>query len=292
VTIRQHLARILRDPSLVAVELAWRWAFGTSAIALVTVAVIRLQHAVVILSEEQKMLTSRAPLQVAEAIVEVWQRAHPLAVRLGLVVVPAMVVLWVIAVTVGRGFVLNRILELKSGGPRWSSLLTLHLLRAVSVFALIGAYIECSRATVRLSNPESPNYFAALLVFLVLFSIVVIVWSVVHWMLSLACIFAAREQMSAIASLRRTTRWLRTEGRRLASIATLNGTARTFVAIVFTFLGLFPLVFYRVPILFWTLEVAIFVLYCAVSDILLLARLSAYIEAAQPTMAPAITAEN
>jgi hypothetical protein len=287
VTLRQHLARIFRDPSLVAVELAWRWAFGASAIALVTFAAIQLQRAVVILPEEREMLTSRAPLQIAEAILEVWHRAYPLAVRLGLVVVPAIVILWVIAATVGRGFVMNRIFEPKDSGLRWSSLLTLHLLRVLSVFALLFAYVECSRATVLVSNPESPNYFAALLVFLVLFSVAVVVWSFVHWMLSLACIFAAREDLSAIASLRRTSRWLRTEGRRLASIATLNSTARTFVAIVFTLLALFPLASYRFPILFWTLEVAIFVVYCTVSDFLLLARLSAYVEAAQPAIIPA-----
>jgi hypothetical protein len=290
VTLRQHLARILRDPFLVAVELAWRWAFGASALGLAAFAIIRLQRAIVILPEEQQMLSSRAPLQVAEALLQIWQSVQPVVMRLGLIVIPAITVLWLIAATVGRGFVINQIFE-AGMGPRWSSLFALHLLRAVSVFTLIGAYVECSRSTALVSNPESPNYFAALLVFLILFSIAVVLWSLVHWFLSLACIFSARERSSTIASLRRTILLLRSEGRRLASVATLNGTARTLVAILFSFLALFPLVFYRVPIVFWTLEFAILLVYCAVSDILLLARLSAYVEIAIPRPGAA-TSEN
>jgi len=214
-----------------------------------------------------------------------------MAMRLGLIVVPAITILWLIAATVGRGFVVNRVFETGTR-PRWSSLFALHVLRVVSVFALIGAYLECSRATALVSDPESPNYFAALLVFLILFSIAVALWSFVHWVISLACIFAARDRSSTIASLRRTILLLRSEGRQLASAATLNGTARTLVAILFSFLALFPLVFYRVPVVFWTLELAVLLVYCAVSDILLLARLSAYVEIAIPQPSPATTSEN
>ena len=207
-TLRQHLARILRDPSLIAVELAWRWAFGASALGLVAFAIVRLQRAVVILPDEQQMLASRAPLQVAEALLQIWQSVQPVVMRLGLMVIPAITVLWLIAATVGRGFVINRVFEAGTG-PRWSSLFGLHLLRVVSVFALIGSYVECSRATALVSDPESPNYFAALLVFLTLFSVAVVLWSFVHWIISLACIFAARERSSTIASLRRTILLLR-----------------------------------------------------------------------------------
>lgn len=237
------------------------------------------------------MLASRAPLQIAEAILEVWQRARPLALRLGIIVIPAMVVLWLSAATVGRGFVMNRLYESRTS-PRWSSLLVLHFLRILSVLALVAAYVACSRATALVLDPENPNYFLALIVFLVLFGIAILVWSFVHWILSLACIFAARERSSTVVSIRQTINLLRSNGRQLASIAAQNGTARTLIAILFTFLALFPLALYRVPVLFWTLEFAILLLYCAISDILLLARLSAYIEVALPPEISAAVSEN
>jgi hypothetical protein len=282
VTIRQHLEHILRDPSIVAVELAWRWAFSLSALALCAFAVYRLQHAVVIFPEEQQMLASRAPLQIAEALLEIWHRMHPLLIRLGVVVVPAIVILWLIAATLGRGFVTSRIFEPVPAGPRWSSLFVLHVLRVLSFFLLIGAYFASSRATAFVSNPESPNYAAALLVFLALFGAAIFIWSLMNWFLSLASIFAARGRTSLLDSIRRSSLLLRTQGRQLASVAAQNSTARTLVAILFTFLGLIPLVLYRIPVLFWTIEFALLLCYCAISDLLLLARLSAYVEAAKP----------
>lgn len=291
-TLGQHLARILRDPTLIAVEIAWRWAFALAAISLALFALIRLQRAVVILPEEQEMLASRAPLQVAEALLEVWHRIQPLTLRLGLIVIPATVILWIIAATVGRGYVINRVLVPTSTAPRWSSLLVLHLLRVLSVFALLVAYVGSSRGTLLVSSPEVPNYFAAMLLFLVLFGLALLAWSFLHWILSLACIYAARECASTFESLARTLRLLRAKGGELGSIATLNGTARTLVAIAITFIAAVPLVLYRLPTLFWTIEFLIFLVYCLASDILLLARLSAYVEALQPAVIPVANAEN
>jgi hypothetical protein len=292
VTLRQHFARILRDPTLSAVEIAWRWAFALSTISLAIFAMLRLQRAVVILPEEQEMLASRAPLQIAEALLEVWHRIQPLALRLGFIVIPATIVLWIIAATVGRGFVISRIWMPTSTAPRWSSLLVLNILRVLSVFALLAAYVASSRATLLVSSPDAPNYFAAMLVFLILFGLALLVWSFLHWILALACIYAAREQASTFGSLARTARLLRAKGGELASIATLNGTARTLIAVVISLIAAVPLVLYRIPVLFWTVEFVIFVAYCLISDILLLARLSAYVEAMEPAATSVAATEN
>ena len=245
-----------------------------------------------ILPEEQEMLASRAPLRVAEALLEVWHRIQPLAVRLGFLIIPAIVILWIIASTVGRGYVINRLPSPASTSPRWSSLVVLSLLRVLSLFALFAAYIASSRATLLVSLPEAPNYFAAMLVFLVLFGLALLVWSFLHWIVSLACIYTVRERASTFGSLAQAVRLLRTKGSELFSIATLNGTARTLVAIAITFIAAVPLVFYRLPTLFWTIEFLIFLVYCLASDILLLARLSAYVEIMQLAVIPVANAEN
>lgn len=289
---REHLARIFKDPTLIAVEIAWRWLFAASSLSLLMFAMVRLQRAVVILPEEQAMLASRAPLQVAEAILEIWHRVQPLAVRLGATVIPAVVILWLIASTVGRGFVIGRMHKPTVVAPRWGALFTLHLLRVISVFALLFAYIGCSRATLLVSSPDAPNYLAAFLVFLILFSVSVLLWSLIHWVISLACIFAVRDGAATLKALRKTSVLLKVRGRILAGIAAQNGTIRTVVAIVITFVALLPLAFYSMPALLWTLEIVIFLFYCAVSDILLLARLAAYVEAAEPTALPEIATEN
>ena len=291
-TLRQHLARIVREPTLIAVEIAWRWSFALAALSLTVFALVRLQRAVVVLPEEQQMLASRAPLQVAEAILEIWHRIQPLAVGLGLIVIPASIILWIIAATIGRGYVISRLSPPISKSPRWSSLLVLNLLRVLSVLALIVAYLASSRATLLVSSQEAPNYFAAMLLFLVLFGLALLVWSFLHWIVSLACVYAVRERASTSGSFARTLHLLRVKGGEMASIATLNGTARSIVAIVITFIAAVPLVLYRFPALFWAIEFLIFLVYCFASDILLLARLSAYVEAMQPAAIPVAGAEN
>jgi hypothetical protein len=292
VTLRQHLARVFRDPSLVGAELAWRWVFGASSLALLIFAFVRLQRAVVVLPEEQEMLASRTPLQIAEALLEIWHRIQPLAVRIGLIVIPSIVVLWLIASTVGRGYVIARIVSPPIQTPNWLALALLHLLRIISVILLVGAYVECSRATLLVSSPESPNYLAATLLFLVLFGVSVLVWSLVHWVLSLACVYAVRERSSPVRSIGKTLSLVKTRGRALAGIAAQNGSARTLVAVVFTLLALFPLVVASLPILFWGSEAVILVAYCFVSDLLLLARLGAYVEVAYPVSLSETQAEN
>jgi uncharacterized membrane protein (GlpM family) len=74
----------------------------------------------------------------------------------------------------------------------------------------------------------------------------------------------------------------------LFSIAAQNSSVRTAVAIVFTLLALPPLLVYRVPLFFWTLEIVLSLAYCAVSDVFLLARLAAYVELTE--RAPAVAA--
>jgi len=260
-------------------EVIWRWTFSGTTIALCLFATVRLQRSVVVLAEEQEMLTSKAPLQVVQAILEIWQRARPLVLRLGVIIVPALILLWVVAATVGRAYVTHRIAAKESPGrPDWVSLAVLNLLRVIALLLLVPAYILAAMATLSVSTPESPNHLLALLVFLVLFSIAVLIWSIVNWMLSLASIYATVARASLFQALRDAWLLLRSRTSQLAAIAAQNATVRTLVGVVFTVIALAPLALRSIPAVFWSLEIAIFLLYCVLSDLLLLARLSAYVE--------------
>ena len=259
-------------------EIAWRWIFGISTLALAAFAMVRLEHAIVVYPEEQEMLSSRSLLQIAQAILEIGHRARPLAVHLGVIVIPAILLLWIIAATVGRGYVLSRFPSRELISPRWLAFLVFNLLRMISVVLFLVAYLGCSFATSLVINPYAPNYALGVLIFLSLFLIALAAWSFLHWIISIAGIYAARQDLGVFQSLSATIQLLRASWRELFSVSAQNSSVRTLAAIVFTVLALLPLVVYRIPLLFWTFEIALSLAYCVASDILLLARLVAYLE--------------
>lgn len=289
VPLRSSLAFILRRPGLLLAEIGWRWCFGISALILAVLAVVRLERVLIVYPEEQEMIASRSPILIAQAILEIAHRARPVAVRLGIVLIPTVVLLWIIAATLGRGYVVGRLSSPATHGPRWLALAVLNSLRVVTVVLLVIAYFGCSFAASLVMNSYAPNYALGVLVFLPLFVIALASWALLQWIVSTACIYAARQNLGGLGALRATMQLLRENFRELFSISAQNSSVRTLVAIVFTLTALPPLLFYRVPVLFWAIELALLLAYCVVSDVLLLARLIAYVDVMEKT--PAAVAE-
>jgi hypothetical protein len=292
VNLRFALAAVFDEPVSIGVEIAWRWIFGVSALSISAFALIPLKQALDVTPEEQELLASRSPVQIAQAVLQISHGAVPVALRLAAIVIPAILLLWIAAATIGRGFVMTRLSPPTSVRPRWSALASLHVLRVLSVLLLIAAYLGCSAATSLVISPSSSNYALAIVIFLVLFSTSLVLCSFLHWILSLACIYSARQGFSVAKAVRASLHLLRARAGQLMSIAAQNSSIRTLTAIVFTLVAALPLVVYPVPALFWTLEIGIFLLYCVISDVLLLARLAAYIEVTERAREPVEMIEN
>lgn len=261
-------------------EVAWRWMFGAAALGMLLFASVRLQHAVAISGEEETMLASMSPDLVMQALGAIAARTLPIATRLAEIIIPWLVLLWVVAASIGRATILSRLLGTTDTEIRWSGFVGLHILRALSVVGLAAAYVLDSMIAAWIVNPEESNYLLTMLMFLVLFMISVLVWSWVHWVLSLAAIYPVRDGTGIWTSVRRALRLVRERWQELAAVASTNGRARILVGVVFTVIGLLPLPLYRVsPGLLIGVEVVISLLYCVVSDWLLLGRLMGYVEA-------------
>lgn len=273
--MRDNLRRISREPALFITEVAWRWLFGASSIVLLVYAILRLHAAIEVTPEEQAMLTSWSPQSMGQALAEIGVRALPLLIRFGAIIVPAIAVLWILAATVGRAAVMTRLC--RTSNVRWGSLIAIHILRVMSVFGLVLAYLGAAFAASLALNPESPNLLLATVIFVFLFAWAMLAWGFLHWILSLASIYPVSEAKGTAASLGAAIKLVRTHRSELASIASPNATGRTLAAIVFTALALVPLPLLTVtPALFWSIEVFLTLVYCLVSDFLLLARLAAY----------------
>lgn len=275
--MRDNMRRISREPALLVTEVTWRWLFGASSIVLLVYATLRLHAAIEVMPEEQALLTSLSPQGMAQALAEIGSRALPLLVRFGAIIVPSIAVLWILAATVGRAAVMTRLC--RNSDVRWVSLTAVHILRVISIFGLVLAYFGAAFAASLALNPESPNLLLATVIFVLLFAAAMLVWGFLHWILSLASIYPVTEAKGTVASLRAAIGLIRTRRSELTSIASPNATARTLAAIVFTILALLPLpLLTATPALFWTVEIFLTLVYCVVSDFLLLTRLAAYVE--------------
>ena len=279
--LRDNLNRIKREPSLLLIELAWRWLFGAVTIAMLAFAAVQLRRALVVSPDEQARLASMAPDVMVDALAVITARVFPLLARLAASIVPLLFLLWVATASVGRALVLSRLIGPRPSHPRWSAFVALHALRALSVIGLAAAYVACTSLASLVSSPENPNYLLGALLFLILFAASVAAWMWVHWVLSLGAIFPVSAQTGIIASVQSALQLVRGRRRELTRIASANGTARTVVAVVFTFAGLLPLPLYVVsPRVLTFVEIVIALSYCVASDFLLLGRLAAYVEVA------------
>jgi hypothetical protein len=196
-------------------------------------------------------------------------------------IVPALLILWVIAASVGRAAVLTRLLGPERTNLNWRGFIGVHVFRAASILALAAAYLGCAIIAGLFAGPD-PNMLLVTLIFLVLFAIAVLGWLWVHWVLSLAVIYPVRDAAGTWSSVRSALQLVRKNGKELSGIAATNGTARTVAALVFTFLGLLPIPLYHVaPDLFVAIEIVIILVYCVLSDWFLLARSVGYLEVAE-----------
>lgn len=279
--LRENLQLIKRDPSLLLVEVAWRWLFGAAALALLAFGFVRLQHGIAISPEEESQLTSLAPDSIVLALAAISQRVLPVLLRLAELIIPSLLVLWVVAASVGRAIVMTKLIGPENARLNWAGLVGAHALRALSVVGFAGAYVASSFLVAWLSGSENPNYLLSILASFVLFAVVLAVWMWMHWILSLAAIYPATEGAGIFTAVRAALHLVRMKGGELTGIAAGNGTARTVVALVFTFLGLLPLPLYRVaPTVLMAMEIVIALVYCVVSDWMLVARLLGYLEVA------------
>lgn len=258
-------------------EVAWRWAFGAASIALLAFGFVRLQHGVEVSPEELSQLGSGSPDAMLVALAGIGGRALPILARLVAVIVPALFVLWVTAASVGRAVVLTKLVGAERARLKWSGVIGVHFLRALSVLGLAIAYVIASVVAPLLFRSVALVFVS----FLLMLAVVVTVWLWVHWVLSIAAIYPVTQRAGVFAAVRSAYALVRATGGELGSIATANGTARTLIGLIFTVAGLLPLPFYRVgPGVVIVIEIVLALVYCVISDWFLLARLAGYIDVA------------
>lgn len=292
-----------RRPSLPLAEVMWRWTAGATAAALFLFGLFEYLNTLPVTNGELLFLRTRHPYLVGEAIAHIFRGTLNRVVVAGLLSVFLLELLWIVAASVGRIATVRGLLdyfrrdvavngvrnegelEVASRASRSDAraplpaLLRLNFLRAAAALAAVFGFAGTSILAGFASPDSNPQPGLAFLVFLPLAALVCWVWWLLNWLLSLAGMFAVRDDENAAGALSAAVTFCREHLGPVFAVSIWTGLAHLIAVVgagvaasmALAFAGVVP----------WRLVVAAVVLltlaYFALADWLYMARLAGYV---------------
>jgi hypothetical protein len=159
------------------------------------------------------------------------------------------------------------------------SLIGLNFLRAALTLAALLAFVGAAILVSFASPHASPRPGLVFILFLPMAGLICVVWPMLNWILSLACIFAVRDGEDALGALSAAVIFFRERAGPLSAVSTWIGLAHlTAFSVAATAVSL-PLAFLHVAPFRLVIAAVILVTlaYFAVADWLYMARLAGYV---------------
>ncbi len=270
--MRAGFRALVRQPSLVLGEIAWRWAFGLAAWTLVLVAARRILNQVDLTPVELLLARQSDLLQIADACARILVQVLPQLGRECLVLVPAMTILWIAAATLGRAVTLQALLS-SPVHAHFGQLTALNLLRAVftlaTFVALLGALFFVGTII------PAQNLPAAAAMSVVVAVLVAFFWSIVNWFLALAPLWIVRDGRPALRAIGDSIHLLQRSPQPYLGVASWFAFIRAVALLAAVFAAVIAA--QAPPAAAIALEIVIALVYFAVADFLYIARLAAYL---------------
>ncbi len=291
----------LRRPSLTVAEMMWRWTAGATAAALFVFGLLEYLDTLPVTNGELLFLRTRHPYLVAEAIAHILRGSLNRAVMAGLFGALMVMVLWMVAASVGRIATVRVLLDyfrrdvagiasaegvanyserdVASNVSTSAALLRLNFLRAVVALAAAFGFVGASSLAGFASPDASPRPGLAFLLFLPLAGLICLVWCGLNWLLSLAGMFAVRDGGDAVGAISAAVTFCRERTGAVFAVSTWTGLAHLVAFVGATTVASMPLGL--AGALPWRLVVVAVMLvtlaYFAVADWLYMARLAGYV---------------
>jgi hypothetical protein len=272
-----------KRPSLTALEVLWRWAYGIPALLVLRYEALRILRETPVDISALRNMTVLDPMGSAATMAKAMMVLLPPVLRLAMWLAPLMVVVWVLVSSVGRTVVMRRV-----DGRLHTRLGTLIVLQAVRVMALLGSFMiwfwcmeRAADVTVtgplaRGGEPNLVGYFSLVIVgTLALF----LLWAVVSWALSVAPLLAMLRGLGVGESLAAAFR-LGPLKSKLVEINLVMGIVKIALLVLAMVFSASPLPFESVAtpeflFCWWALMT---VLYFVASDFFHVARQVAYLQ--------------
>lgn len=280
----QSFVHILRDcwrrPSLLGLELLWRWAFGVPFAALLTWEGWRIYTAAAgqLASTGMNDVSLLDPMRAAVVAADVYAILAPPVLHALLWLMPVGIIGWAVASGIGRSAVLRRYDP--SLPRRWGALTTLQLLRVVFLSGSVVLWFAAIRlsASVTLSG-DSPNILNYLVLVICLSLGICTLWALVSWVFSIAPLLALLERRGIASSIARSLRLGPLKGK-LIEINLIMGIIKLALVVLAMVWSAMPLPFEAEVqgnslYAWWAVGT---VVYCIASDFFQVARLAAFIQ--------------
>jgi hypothetical protein len=277
------LAACWKRPSLTALEVLWRWAFGAPALVLMVYEALGVWRQAQVDTTALRQMSLLDPMSAATTLTQTATVLMPPFLRVAEWLAPLFLVVWIVVSSFGRVLVLRRFDARLHARPGTLMLLQAARMSALLVsFALWFASMQAATevaVNLPIAADHEPN--------LVLYCAIVIVatlgmftlWAIVSWVFSVAPLLAMRDNLGAGASLAAAFRLGQLRSR-LIEINLVMGIVKIALIVLAMVLSASPLPFESVAtpqfMAWWYAGVT--VLYLVASDFFHVARLVAYLE--------------
>lgn len=280
--IRDGWRAITRTPSLILCEIAWRWTFGIALWAVLAYIALSSLGQVRISDTEIKLMRALDPRISSYVLLRVMNAIVPVVVQVFVYTLPALVVLWIAAATVGRAATLKALLGERCGKVRWSALAGVNLLRVVVLFAAVLAFVGSSILIGRMFRGEPQLLGAAILMSMGVDLLILSAWSLLNWFLSLAPIFVMRDGAGTFGALAASLDLFRERSGPYMGAAVGLGLVRLVLITVVSVLSVIPLGMIGNSPMFAVIVagITLALIYYALTDAIQIWRIAAYVSLA------------
>ena len=295
----------------------WRWTAGTTAAALFVFGLFEYLNTLPVTNGELLFLRTRHPYLVGQAIAHILRGSLNRAVMAGLLAALMLAGLWLVAASLGRIATVRGLLDyfrrdaagkisaggILSDGERdvasnispdevhssiaLSALVRLNFLRIVVAVAAILGFMGAAILAGYASPEADPRPGLAFLLFLPLAGLICWVWWALNWLLSLAGMFAIRDNEDVVGAIVTAVGFCRERLGAVFAVSTWTGLAHlvvfvaatTVVSLPLGLAGFLPCRLIIAAVLLVTL------VYFALVDWLYTARLAGYVCIAETPLA-------
>ncbi|HET7346967.1 MAG TPA: hypothetical protein VFJ10_06530 [Acidobacteriaceae bacterium] len=283
------LAACWHRPSLLAVELLWRWLFGIPLLAVLAHTALRLwtQNATAIRSTGIFDFNLQFALNGALSIAETYQILRDPILHVAAWLLPIAILAWSIAAGLGRNAVLRRYAPHLPWRPAVS--IALQLLRILALCATIALWFACLQWAAHLAlagasatadaGQGEPNLVLYCSLVIVLSLGIFVLWALLSWIFSIAPLLAILETRGVASSLRRSLR-LGPLTAKLVEINLVMGIVKIALVVLAMVFSATPLPFESVVngLSLYAWWGAVTLLYLVASDFFQVARIAAFVE--------------
>ncbi len=277
------LSECWRRPSLTALEVLWRWAYGVPALLVMWRVGLRILRETPVDFAALQNMSVTDPMGAATTFAKALDVLLPPVLKVAMWLAPMLLMGWVVVSSVGRTVVLRR-----ADGRLHSTVGTLIVLQSLRVVALLGSFAVWFWCVERVGEwtvtgplaaggePNLVGYFALVIVAtLGLFT----AWAVVSWALSVAPLLAMLRGLGVGGSLAAAFRLGPLKGK-LVEINLVMGIVKIALIVLALVFSATPLPFESVTtpefLMWWWTGVT--VLYLLASDFFHVARQVAYLQ--------------